>query len=669
MAQLNTDLETIKTARDNMKTALEGQGQTVTKDIRTYAQAIANISGGSGDVKLFETVEEMQEDENPQKGDLAVVYREEIQAVTEESEFDNCIFPNTVVLEEAFSDNVYGRFRSTGSGFFDGMVDMSSSSFRFDGYGDSSEIRVQYESQDGITYTRTDGGDELQEFGTTIQWDDGMGSFNSVVGNFMKIGGNYFEGIYKCNEVINYGKVKPIIITDKNTISDDVNYFNIDTIKNVFDNNLENFIENCSYLTSRIKSSSAYQTYGYKAIYYYWRYFVWVLNNDNTADLYCYFSNTDGYISPFVYYNDITYLGASDNNISGTSSITLKITINLVNETMTWEDMATTVNQYKTSGNHGVLIPFNFENKKIVAYYLRPDNSNWNYTSISYNTYNATSNYISTGLTQNLTTITSHSLDYKLELIYEYANTQLDATLDYVYEKTFYGKNGVETGNLQNTQNVDINKLQIKTTVYNSLANLTLSPSITSLSNTFRQMTNITTIPFIDTSNVTDMQIMFYYCTSLQTIPLLDTSNVTNMYRMFIGSELLTSIPQLDTSNVTNMGGMFIQCYVLTSIPQLDTSNVTDMGEMFEQCSSLTSVPQLNTSNVTNMYHMFSSCPSLSNESLNNILYMCANATAYINQGTNMTLKYIGLTSEQATICQGLSNYSAFTSAGWTTGY
>ena len=173
MAQINTDLEILKTARDNMKTALEEKGQTVTKDIRTYAEAISNIStGGSGDVKLFETVEKMQQDENPQDGDLAVVYKEELINVTAESEFDSCIFPNEVVLDEAFTDNIYGRFRAveSSSSYFDGMVDMSSSSFRFDGYGESSEIRVEYESEDGITYTRTDGGDELQEFGVEAQY-------------------------------------------------------------------------------------------------------------------------------------------------------------------------------------------------------------------------------------------------------------------------------------------------------------------------------------------------------------------------------------------------------------------------------------------------------------------------------------------------------------------
>lgn len=622
MSTLKDKLIIIQQARDAIRTALAEKGQVVGKDIRDYAQAVSEITTSedldevltaqeqklhtleealnnkgtvqaTSGVKLFETIEEMQSDENAHEGDLAVVYREEIQPVTEESEFDSCIFPNEVVLDEAFTDNVFGSFRSTGGGFFDGMVDMSSSNFRFNGWGESSNINVQYTSQDGITYTRTDGGEELQEFGTTIQWDNGMGSFNSVVGNFMKIGGNYFEGIYKCNEVINYGKVKPIIITDKNTISDDVDYFNIDTIKSVFDDNLENFIENCSYLTSRIKSSSAYQTYGYKAIYYYWRNFVWVLNNDNTADLYCYFSNTDGYISPFIYYNDITYLGASDNNISGTSSITLKITINLVNETMTWEDMATTVNQYKTSGNHGVLIPFSFENKKIVAYYLRPDNSNWNYTSISYNTYNATSNYISTGLTQNLTRITSHSLDYKLELIYEYAKSQLDTTSDYVYEKTFYGKNGVETGRLQDITDLTQAQFVQRVKIYNRYKNLSM------------------------------------------------LSSVNSIYYAFWGNKDIIEVPYFDTSNVTSFSGAF------------------------GACTNLTTVPILNTSGASSLYQMFYNCTNLTNESLNNILQMCISAVG----ANTKTLRDVGLTQDQATICTTLSNYQAFTNAGWTTGY
>ena len=45
---------------------------------------------------------------------------------------------------------------------------------------------------------------------------------------------------------------------------------------------------------------------------------------------------------------------------------------------------------------------------------------------------------------------------------------------------------------------------------------------------------------------------------------------------------------------------------------------------------------------------------------------MCINATAYT--GTK-TLQIVGLSSAQATTCQGLSNYADFVEAGWTTGY
>ena len=56
----------------------------------------------------------------------------------------------------------------------------------------------------------------------------------------------------------------------------------------------------------------------------------------------------------------------------------------------------------------------------------------------------------------------------------------------------------------------------------------------------------------------------------------------------------------------------------------------------------------------------------LTDESLNNIMATMLTATAYI--GTK-TLSHTSLTSEQATKCTTLSNYSAFTAAGWTTGY
>lgn len=128
----------------------------------------------------------------------------------------------------------------------------------------------------------------------------------------------------------------------------------------------------------------------------------------------------------------------------------------------------------------------------------------------------------------------------------------------------------------------------------------------------------------------------------------------------------IVKIPPIDTSNLTSAYAMFQNCRKLIAVPQIDTSNVTNMNYMFQNCLSLETIPLLDTSKVTSMQMMFSGCTKLTNESLNNILLMCANASAYT--GTK-TLKYFGLSEEQATRCQSLSNYSAFTAAGWTTGY
>ena len=345
---------------------------------------------GGGDVKLFETIAGMQADENPQEGDLAIVYREGIQSVTEESEFDSCIFPNEVVLDEAISGNIYGDFRSAGSSDFDGMVSISSSGFIFASVGDvSSNIRVEYTSSDGITYIRTDGGEELHEFGITIKWNAYEEPWNDVIGNFIKIGGMVFEGLYEY-------KTNQYVIAD--------------------------------------------------------------------------------------------------------SQLTL-----------------------------------------------------------------SSSNQLLPGITG-------------------------------------YGKNGITVGNFG---------------------------------------TNVSTA-FND--------------------------NVAKMYAK--AQIVYNDMTPLAASNNNKRAGLSSDIVLVPcksdGTPLLDTSNVTNMNQMFFECTSLKSIPLLDTSNVTAMNYMFRSCTSLSNESLNNVLAMCTNATSYT--GTK-TLKYIGINTTQATTCQSLSNYSAFTAAGWTTGY
>lgn len=185
--------------------------------------------------------------------------------------------------------------------------------------------------------------------------------------------------------------------------------------------------------------------------------------------------------------------------------------------------------------------------------------------------------------------------------------------------------------------------------------------------NMFQSCIYIQTIPLIDTSNMVYMQNMFYECYELTSIPSLDTSKVTTMQGFCYDDKSLLSVPQLNTSKVTNMSQAFYGCKRITEFPLLDTGLVTSFYETFSKCEGLVSMPQLNTINATDMTTMFNECSSLSEESLNNILAMCITASKI--SSTNKNLKYIGLTSSQATTCQGLSNYQAFLDAGWTTGY
>ena len=140
-----------------------------------------------------------------------------------------------------------------------------------------------------------------------------------------------------------------------------------------------------------------------------------------------------------------------------------------------------------------------------------------------------------------------------------------------------------------------------------------IAPSLDSL---FRDCQALTSVPELDTSQVTDMRYMFANCSSLTSVPELDTSQVTNMQFMFSGCSSLTSVPDMDTSQVTGMNGMFQGCSSLTSAPALGTSQATDTGFMFYGCSSLTTIPELGTSQVIYPGYMFTGCSSLESVTL-----------------------------------------------------
>lgn len=140
----------------------------------------------------------------------------------------------------------------------------------------------------------------------------------------------------------------------------------------------------------------------------------------------------------------------------------------------------------------------------------------------------------------------------------------------------------------------------------------------------------------------------------------------TAKYMLYQASTSIINLTNLDSSQLEDISYMFANNSSLSNPPLFDTSNVKNMSYLFQYCSFLSNIPVYDTSKVTNMQNMFQYCSYIRNDSLNNILQMCAGATSYTS---TKTLKHLGLNSTQATTCTTLSNWADAQTAGWTTGY
>ena len=129
-----------------------------------------------------------------------------------------------------------------------------------------------------------------------------------------------------------------------------------------------------------------------------------------------------------------------------------------------------------------------------------------------------------------------------------------------------------------------------------SMANCTTITNTASWFSNFTQLSRITGLEYLNTSNVTSMNNMFYNCSQLSDIDL----------------------SHFDTGRVTDMGGMFMQCSSLTTLDltSFSTAAVTNMVAMFFDCSSLVTITVgqgWTTSNLgsSSGSSMFSGCTSL----------------------------------------------------------
>jgi len=113
----------------------------------------------------------------------------------------------------------------------------------------------------------------------------------------------------------------------------------------------------------------------------------------------------------------------------------------------------------------------------------------------------------------------------------------------------------------------------------------------TTFNQTWRGCTSLTSFPLIDTSSGTDFQRTWRDCTSLTSFPLIDTSSGTNFFTTWQNCTSLTSFPLIDTSSGTNFFRTWRECTGLTSFPLIDTSSGTNFSQTWRECTGLTSFP------------------------------------------------------------------------------
>ena len=171
--------------------------------------------------------------------------------------------------------------------------------------------------------------------------------------------------------------------------------------------------------------------------------------------------------------------------------------------------------------------------------------------------------------------------------------------------------------------------------------------------------------------------------TTITGIENLNTSEVTNMDNMFSLCRQLANVDlsHFNTAKVTTMKSMFNECNALTTLNLADwnTANVTDMRQLFTHCTSLVSLDLSgwNTSKVTNMYYMFYEDTNLktiyagnkwSTSSLGDDFAMFANCTSLVG-GKGTTYSSSHTNKDYARIDGGNSSPGYFSTAPYAVYY
>jgi len=128
---------------------------------------------------------------------------------------------------------------------------------------------------------------------------------------------------------------------------------------------------------------------------------------------------------------------------------------------------------------------------------------------------------------------------------------------------------------------------------------------------TWRECSSLTSFPLLDVSNGTDFGTTWYECSSLTSFPTLNMPSGTSFNFTWSGCNSLTSFPLIDMPSGTSFSSTWQGCNSLTSFPLIDMSSGTSFSSTWRECSSLTSFPLLDVSNGTFFSSTWQGCSSL----------------------------------------------------------
>lgn len=155
----------------------------------------------------------------------------------------------------------------------------------------------------------------------------------------------------------------------------------------------------------------------------------------------------------------------------------------------------------------------------------------------------------------------------------------------------------------------------------------------------------------------------YYRKAEIRVLPNIDSSTVTNMNMLCSGCQYLIVVPEIDCSACTNLSNAFSGCTSLQEMPPLKTTgNATTMTAMFSGCAVLKNVPYIDASSATNLTSMFNGCTKLQNLKIKGI-----KADLDLSGSPELThesLIYIinnAAEVENKTLTLGLENYSKLT--------